>query len=78
MEGLGKGRKCPVLGRWSLERLDLPFINGRFKRILEALEATMQFEPGLLIGVLLGHEAGDDPAVFRDQDRPAGIVHLVN
>ena len=71
-------RGCPVLGRWSLERLDFTFLNGRLQWILEALEAAMQFEPGLLIGVLLRHEAGDDPAMFRDQDRLTRIVHLIN
>ena len=69
---------CPVLGRWSLERLDFTFLNRRLKRILEVLEAAMQFEPGLVIGVLLRHEAGDDTAMFRNQDRLTRIVHLIN
>ena len=71
-------RGCPVLGRWSLERLDFTFLNGRLQWILEALEAAMQFKPGLLIGVLPRYEAGNDPAMFRDQDRLTRVVDLIN
>ena len=70
--------ECPVLERWLLERFDFTFLNGWLKRIFKALEAATQLEPGLLIGVLLRHEARDHPAMFRDQDWLSRFVHLIN